>query len=81
GSIKYRVLLNGETIAENMTSQSYVLTNLDKGTRYTIEVIESTSNASREDSISFETIGADDQNNDQNNDKNNNAGSTVNWNA
>ncbi|MDE4992473.1 chitinase, partial [Francisella tularensis subsp. holarctica] len=26
GSIKYRVSLNGETIAENITSQSYVLT-------------------------------------------------------
>ncbi|MDE4986557.1 fibronectin type III domain-containing protein, partial [Francisella tularensis subsp. holarctica] len=28
GSIKYRVLLNGETISENITSQSYVITNL-----------------------------------------------------
>ncbi|MDE4951022.1 carbohydrate-binding protein, partial [Francisella tularensis] len=57
------------------------LKNLDKCTRYTIEVIASKSNASREDSITFETIGADYQNNDQNNDQNNNAGSTGNWNA
>ena len=60
-------------IAENITSLNCVLINLEKGTRYTIEVIASTSNASREDSLTFETIGADDQNN--------NAGANGNWNA
>ena len=59
GSITYKVIVNGNVIAENITSLNYVLTNLEKGTRYTIEVIASTLNAYREDSLTFETIGVD----------------------
>nr|WP_150468105.1 glycosyl hydrolase family 18 protein [Francisella sp. SYW-9] len=62
GSVTYTVKLNGNVIVQNITSQSYVLTNLDKATNYSVEVVANTSGESREDSLSFTTVGADDQN-------------------
>ncbi|MEY8714291.1 glycosyl hydrolase family 18 protein [Francisella philomiragia] len=83
GSISYKVIVNGNVIAENITALNYVLTNLEKGTRYTVEVVASTSATSREDSLTFETVGAepaDDQNQDQNDDQNNNEDQNQNQN-
>lgn len=62
GSITYKVVLDGEVVAENITSQEYVLTNLDKAKQYQVQVIATASNgntlATREDSLVFETLGA-----------------------
>ncbi|MED7787984.1 glycosyl hydrolase family 18 protein [Francisella sp. 19X1-34] len=62
GNVTYTVKLNGDVVAQGISSQNYVLTNLDKGTSYNIEVTANASNESRTDSLSFTTVGADDQN-------------------
>ncbi|WP_442902189.1 glycosyl hydrolase family 18 protein [Francisella sp. 19X1-34] len=61
GNVTYTLKLDDNVIAQNLTSQNYILTNLDKDTNYSVEVIASTSNESRENSLSFITAGANDQ--------------------
>ncbi|WP_245806427.1 glycosyl hydrolase family 18 protein [Francisella halioticida] len=62
GNVTYIVKLNGNIIAQNISVQNYILTNLDKATNYNIEVIANALGESREDKLSFTTASGNDQN-------------------
>ncbi|MBM7560374.1 Ig-like domain-containing protein [Marinitoga litoralis] len=57
--IKYKVYINGELKADNYTSKSYQLSNLNTNTTYTVKIIAIDEyNATREKTISFTTTKA-----------------------